>query len=208
MIEQLMIFNVTAPAPEYYDVAPEYHEPVRAPIVDPVPAVPYDAHHAAPAPAVVKEYVAAPAPAPAPVVETHHDSVNALGNRQVGRTRTYHAPDHTAHHADHTETGPGHIVNTHVDHTDHGFAQVTDTEHSIHDLLRDKESHKVTHEEVHANPNGGPPLVKRISHGYKRPAPHVKTLYNRRVEAPVAHKVSYPVHPGIAHGSHAIYNKY
>ena len=51
---------------------------------------------------------------------------------------------------------------------------MTAIEESAHDLHRDREYHKVTHEEVHPNLNGGPPLRKRITHGYKRPAPHVQ----------------------------------
>ena len=52
--------------------------------------------------------------------------------------------------------------------------KVTAIEQSEHDLHRDREYHKITHEEVHPNLNGGPPLRKRITHGYKRPAPHVQ----------------------------------
>ena len=52
--------------------------------------------------------------------------------------------------------------------------KVTAIEQSEHDLHRDREYHKITHEEVHPNLNGGPPIRKRITHGYKRPAPHVQ----------------------------------
>jgi len=162
-----------------------------------VAAVPY---YEEPAAAVVE--VAAPA---GRVVDSHSDRINLHGNREITHARTVAAIDHTAHHSDTVETGLGFIGNRRVDHHDHGLHQVTAIEESAHDLHRDREYHKVTHEEVHPNLNGGPPLRKRITHGYKRPAPHVQTLYNRRIEVPVAR--SHPVHPAVAghtihHGHH------
>lgn len=204
-----------APAPAPVAVHKTYHEPASpyyveehepayavaepAPLPAPAPAVPYYDEPAAAVPyydePAVNYEVASPS---GRVVDSHRDGINLHGNREVSHSRTIAAVDHTAHHSDTVEHGPGFLGSSHVDHVDHGLHQVTAIEQSEHDLHRDREYHKITHEEVHPNLNGGPPIRKRITHGYKRPAPHVQTLYNRRIEVPVARSPSRAVHPGIA----------
>jgi hypothetical protein len=144
---------------------------------------------------------AVPVPAPAAVVQHevhHHDdllagvsirreshSEHGPGHRLVDVVHDQHGLDHTSHHRDHH-------------HTDALSGRVVDhSEHLHRDHFTGGHTHEVHHREhqpghvvAHPVPEGPREVVLAVRHGVsRRPAPHSKIVYNKRIKYPVARPV-------------------